>query len=123
MALMRILVLLLACLATTVFAADSPLMPKLDIGKGGKCVDDPKFMLINHMDLLKHQRDRTVRQGIRGEKHSLAGCVECHASLKNNSVLGSNENFCQGCHVYTAVKIDCFKCHASKRKVIAEAIK
>ena len=122
MGLMRILVLL-ACLATTAFAADSPLMPKLDIGKGGKCVDDPKVMRINHVVFLNHQRDRTVLQGIRGEKHSLAGCVSCHASLKNNSVLGSNENFCQGCHVYAAVKIDCFECHSNKRKVIAEASK
>jgi hypothetical protein len=41
--------------------------------------------------------------------------VDCHASDKNGSVLGSNENFCQGCHAYAAVKIDCFECHSSKR--------
>ena len=95
--------------------------PVLDIGKGGQCVDDPKIMRRNHMEMLKHQRDETVRQGIRGGKYSLTGCVDCHASKKNNSVLGSKEHFCQGCHEYVQVKIDCFECHSSKRKVVAEA--
>lgn len=122
-------VMLAICIATSaltsapVFAADESPMPKLDIGKGGKCVDDPKFMRKNHMDVLKHQRDETMRQGIRGGKYSLAACVDCHASKKNNSVLGSNENFCQGCHEYVEVKIDCFECHSSKRKVVAEVSK
>ncbi len=93
--------------------ADS-LMPKLDIGKGGQCVEDPKFMRANHMKLIVHQRDLVVRQGIRGSKYELTNCVDCHASKVNNSVLGSNQNFCQGCHVYAAVKIDCFECHSSK---------
>ena len=121
--------MLAACIAASaltsapVLAADKSPMPKLDIGMGGKCVDDPKFMRKNHMDLLKHQRDETMRQGIRGGKYSLAACVDCHASKKNNSVLGSNENFCQGCHAYVEVKIDCFECHSSKRKVIAEVVK
>lgn len=128
MNLWRIAVLLAVCIAasalapTSVFAVDNSPMPRLDIGRGGKCVDDPKFMRKNHMDLLKHQRDETVQQGIRGGKYSLAVCVDCHASKKNNSVLGSNENFCQGCHAYVKVKIDCFECHASKRKVVAEVI-
>jgi hypothetical protein len=88
--------------------------PKLDIGKGGQCVEDPKFMRSNHMKLIVHQRDETVRRGIRGSKYELSNCVDCHASSKNHSVLGSNENFCQGCHSYAAVKIDCFECHSSK---------
>jgi hypothetical protein len=129
MSLWRMAVVLAVCIASsalapaTVIAADKSPFPKLDIGRGGKCVDDLKFMRKNHMDLIKHQRDETVHQGIRGGKYSLAACVDCHASKKNNSVLGSNENFCQGCHVYVQVKIDCFECHSSKRKVVAEAIK
>jgi [DsrC]-trisulfide reductase subunit J len=88
--------------------------PKLDIGKGGHCVEDPKFMRSNHFKLILHQRVATVRQGIRGSKYELTNCVECHASKVNHSVLGTNQNFCQGCHVYAAVKIDCFECHSSK---------
>jgi len=98
------------------------LEPKLDIGKGGEhCVEDTRYMRLNHMRLIMHQRDETVHLGIRGSKYSLAGCVDCHASTRNNSVLGSNENFCQGCHAYAAVKIDCFECHSSKRRMPAAA--
>jgi hypothetical protein len=103
--------------------AGSSIAPKLDIGKGGSCVDDPKFMRKNHMKMIVHQRDETMRQGIRGGKYSLAECVNCHASKKDNNVLGSSEHFCQGCHEYAAVKIDCFECHSSKRKAVAEANK
>jgi predicted CXXCH cytochrome family protein len=85
-------------------------------------VEDPQFMRANHMKLIIHQRDETVRKGIRGSKYELTNCVDCHASKENNSVLGSNRNFCQGCHVYAAVKIDCFECHSSKRKVAPTAL-
>ena len=95
-------------------AVAGPDGPKLDIGKGGQCVEDPKFMRSNHMKLIVHQRDLTVRQGIRGSKYDLTNCVDCHASKANHSVLGSDQNFCQGCHRYAAVKIDCFECHSSK---------
>jgi hypothetical protein len=116
--------LFMALLALLVIfpAQAADLAPQLDIGKGGQCVEDPAFMRANHMKLIIHQRDETVRKGMRGSKYSLANCVECHASKTNNSVLGSNRNFCQGCHAYAAVKIDCFECHSSKRKVVATAI-
>lgn len=107
---------------TPVWAADM-IGPKLDIGRGGHCVDDPKFMRVNHMRMIVHQRDETVREGIRGGKYSLAQCVDCHASLKDNSVLGDSSHFCQGCHEYAAVKIDCFECHSSRRKLVAEVAK
>lgn len=110
-------------IATAVYAADKPQLPQLDVGKGGQCVEEPKLMRKIHMNLLKHQRDETMHKGIRGQKHSLADCVECHASNKTNSVLGNNEAFCQGCHTYAAVKLDCFECHTSKRKVTAEVSK
>lgn len=83
---------------------------------GDKCVEETSFMRKNHMKLLMHQRDDTMHKGIRTEKHSLQNCINCHASTKNNSVLGSNENFCQGCHTYAAVSLDCWECHASKPK-------
>jgi len=110
-------------IASVAYAADKPQALHLDVGKGGQCVEDPKLMRKTHMNLLKHQRDETMRKGIRGQKHSLAECVECHASTKTDSVLGTNEAFCQGCHTYAAVKLDCFECHTSKRKVKAEVSK
>jgi hypothetical protein len=90
--------------------------PTVDAGRGEKCVADTDFMRRNHMKLLLHQRDETVHDGIRGTKFTLNGCIECHASIKNRSVIGSNQNFCQGCHSYAAVNLDCFECHASSPK-------
>jgi len=110
-------------IGSAAYAAEKPQVLHLDVGKGGQCVEDPKLMRKTHMNLLKHQRDETMRKGIRGQKHSLAECVECHASTKTDSVLGTNEAFCQGCHTYAAVKLDCFECHTSKRKVKAEVSK
>lgn len=105
-------------ITSAAYAAEMPSVPHLDVGKGGQCVvEDHVLMRKAHPDLLKHQRKETLRQGIRGGKYSLAECVECHASTKTNSVLGNNEAFCQGCHTYAAVKMDCFECHSTKRKV------
>lgn len=119
---MKVLLLILLLVAAPAWA-DSSIAPKLDIGKGGQCVNDPKFMRKNHMKMIIHQRDETVRLGIRGGKYSLVECVNCHASKTDNNVLGDDRHFCQGCHEYAAVKIDCFECHSSKRKAIAEMSK
>lgn len=84
-------------------------------GKGDKCVRDESYMRRHHMDELKHHRKETMRKGIRTTEFSLQGCVDCHADKKTNSVLGK-EGFCQSCHSYAAVKLDCFECHANKPK-------
>jgi cytochrome c553 len=84
--------------------------------KGERCVEDTEYMRRNHMELLKHQRDRTVHEGVRSKQHSLKECIECHASKSNNSVADSKDNFCASCHSYASVKIDCFECHATKPK-------
>ncbi|MBS4097161.1 MAG: hypothetical protein KGZ83_10055 [Sulfuricella sp.] len=93
---------------------------KID-AKGDKCVRETEFMRRNHMDLLKHQRNDTMRKGIRTTQFSLKGCIDCHASPVNNSVIGTNDNFCQGCHSYAAVKLDCFECHSSKPRPASPA--
>lgn len=89
-------------------------LPKLERGKGDKCVEDNDTIRRHHPDLLKHQRNETMRKGIRTTKHSLKGCVECHASEKTGSVAASKEDFCVACHSYAAVKLDCWDCHATK---------
>lgn len=89
-------------------------LPKLEKGKGEQCVEDTQFMRRNHMELLKHHRNETMRQGIRTTKHSLKKCVECHASEKTGSVAASKEDFCVACHSYASVKLDCWDCHATK---------
>ncbi|MDE2416785.1 MAG: hypothetical protein KGN32_03180 [Burkholderiales bacterium] len=88
--------------------------PVIEAARGGQCVEDPAFMRRNHMELLKHQRDDTMRGGVRGAKYSLKTCIECHASQATNSVAATPTNFCVSCHSYAAVKIDCFECHATQ---------
>jgi hypothetical protein len=92
--------------------------PVVKIENPGQCVAPAEEMRRNHMDMLRHQRDRTVRLGERGasvgKSASLNGCIECHASKTTGSVIGSDEHFCQGCHTYAAVKLDCWDCHQPK---------
>ena len=88
--------------------------------QGTQCVADPAYMRREHMNLLKHQRDDTVRGGIRGAKYSLKDCIDCHASQKSMSVVKDETNFCVSCHAYAAVKIDCFECHTSKPRSVAQ---
>jgi len=88
---------------------------------GGQCVEDTAFMRRNHMELIRHQRDLTVHEGIRTTRHSLANCVNCHADPKTGRVTGSRDAFCEGCHTYAAVKLDCFECHADRAKAATTA--
>lgn len=112
---MKMILFILLLAASPVWAADAA-VPKIDIGRGGECVKDPQWMRKNHMHLLKHQRDETLRKGVRDDKVSLKGCIECHASTSDDSVTARADSFCIACHHYEAVKIDCFECHSGKRK-------
>ena len=94
--------------------------PVVKVERPGSCVEPTAVIRRDHMKLLMHQRDRTLRQGIRETRHSLKNCVECHAAASTGSVLGK-DGFCESCHRYASVSIDCFECHASDRqKRVAE---
>ncbi len=113
----RLLLLLLISLCIPNVWADQSTLPyKIDIGRGGHCVRDPVWMRKNHMHLLIHQRDLTVREGKPNKEIDLRNCVECHASTKDDSVIARSDSFCVACHRYEAVKIDCFECHSGIRK-------
>ena len=105
--------LLMVLAAGLALASDRVARPVVAIEKPGECVEATPLMRRDHMKLLLHQRDRTMREGVRTKKHSLAGCVECHAGTKTGSVLGA-QGFCESCHSYAGVKLDCFECHASR---------
>jgi len=107
-------VLLLA--AALALAGDSRVpLPEIAPARAGtQCIADPPTMRREHPSMLKHQRDETVHQGIRGAKASLKGCVDCHASAASGSVAAAAGDFCVSCHSYAAVKIDCFECHSGK---------
>jgi len=110
-----VLVAVLAATMAAVAHADGGRTPKpaVTIANPGQCIAPVDEMRRNHMDMLKHQRDRTLRQGIRGEKASLNACIECHAGKSTGSVLGK-DGFCESCHAYAAVKLDCWDCHQPK---------
>ena len=93
--------------------------PAIEPAKGEQCVADPAYMRLNHMDLLKHQRDGTVHLGVRDPRFSLKGCIGCHASAATGSVAVAKTDFCISCHSFAAVKVDCFECHASKPQATA----
>lgn len=105
--------LLIVVMAIPAMAGDvGPVIPKAS----GQCVEEPKAMRTHHFEFLKHQRDETLRAGVRGAKHSLKDCVACHATTgKDGKAVPVNAEgqFCASCHSYAAVAIDCFQCHAT----------
>lgn len=93
------------------------LLPVIPLpAEGGECVQPTDVMRRDHMRFLMHQREETVHQGIRGSKHSLVGCIECHAQKDLQGVaipVDAKGQFCESCHTFAGVRIDCFECHAA----------
>jgi hypothetical protein len=85
------------------------------------CVRDTDFMRRNHMELIQHDRDVTVHQGIRTLDGSLKECVTCHANKHESGEFvpvtamsgPGGSQFCASCHAYTSVSLDCFQCHST----------
>jgi len=90
--------------------------PALPAAEGERCVEPTDVMRRDHMTFLFRQRDATVHRGIRTERHSLKGCVDCHAAYDDEGRairVDAPGQFCASCHRYAAVEIDCFECHAA----------
>jgi hypothetical protein len=119
---MKAVALWLALSLASVAAFAGTPKPVVKIENPGQCIAPAEEMRRNHMDMLQHQRDRTMRQGIRGEKASLNECINCHASKTTGSVTGK-DGFCQSCHTYAAVKLDCWDCHQPKAGYKAAGVK
>lgn len=104
-----------ATLAVAALAdVDRPVIVK---GKGERCVEPTEVMRSDHMRFLFHQRDETVIKGVRTKRHSLKQCVHCHATQDEAGryiPINAEGQFCQSCHEYASVKIDCFDCHATR---------
>jgi hypothetical protein len=89
-------------------------LPSVTVDKSTQCVAPVEVMRRTHMEMLKHRRDRTVHQGIRGGDESLNRCISCHARPTGGAAVGSPDAFCQSCHDYVGVRLDCFDCHQGK---------
>jgi len=84
--------------------------------RGEQCVEPVEVMRREHMTMLFHQRDRTMYQGERSTPHSLVGCLSCHTqkdSQDNFIPINAPGQFCESCHSFASVKMDCFECHAT----------
>jgi len=79
------------------------------------CVEPTAEMRRNHMNYILHQRDETMHEGVRTKQYSLVECINCHVSDAPDAPrVSSKEHFCNSCHSYAAVSIDCFQCHADR---------
>jgi hypothetical protein len=76
------------------------------------CVESKQWMIANHPKLLSDWREAVVRQGAKeytsktyGTHHQMSltkTCIECH---------GSRQQFCDKCHTYANVTLNCWGCH------------
>jgi hypothetical protein len=104
-------------LALPLAAQSGDVLPEVPKGKGEVCVEPTDVMRRDHMKFILHQRDETMHRGIRTEKYSLDECIECHVQPGPDGKIAridSPDHFCNSCHTYAAVKIDCFDCHADR---------
>lgn len=105
--------------ATTAVAGVSAAvpLPAFDVDRTTQCVLPGARMRLEHPGLLTHQRDRAVHLGLSDEQVSMKACVGCHAGPgageSAGAVVGQPKAFCESCHRYAAVQIDCFGCHRS----------
>jgi hypothetical protein len=110
-------VLCLGLFVAGVAGAGSVPLPQVPVGKGNECVRETEFMRRNHMQLLLHQRDATMHEGIRTPKYSLKECINCHAATdveEGHAKVARQQHFCVACHAYAGIEPDCFQCHSMK---------
>lgn len=132
--LVRLLILIgLVTQSPLLFAGDSkagPVIPEAvaRFSPTQGCVEPTEEMREHHMEYILHQRDETMHRGIRTKKHSLAECINCHVpEAKNGRKIRASEpeHFCDACHSYASVNIDCFQCHNDQptgKPISAESI-
>ncbi len=114
---MRLILAILVLLGFAApLAAEGDLLPVIPKATGEPHPEGNEYWRKNHMVLLRHDRDLTLREGERDVQASLAECVTCHAvkdEAGNAVPITDERNFCRVCHDYAAVKPDCFTCHRS----------
>lgn len=92
-------------------------LPAVPAAKGAHCVRPVAWMRRNHMKLLMQLRYEAVHEGIRNRQESLPGCIGCHVSKMADGrypSATSRKFFCNACHEYVGVRIDCFSCHSDR---------
>ena len=98
-------------------SSSGPFIPKAQrrYSDAQGCVEPTADMRKNHMDYIRDQRDATMHEGIRTKQYSLTECINCHVSDAPDAPhVDSEKHFCNSCHTYAGVTIDCFQCHADR---------
>jgi len=93
----------------------TPPKAKMNFSENSKCVKPIDDIRRNHMELLKHKRDLTLREGVRTKTDSLVECIDCHVTPNEKGEyarISEDGHFCSSCHNYAGVSIDCFDCHS-----------
>ncbi len=109
-------VLLIGAVPAAMAQDRSALLPDIPAATGEPHAEGNEYWRRNHMDLMRHDRDLTMREGNRKIDASLKGCFDCHAAKDGEGTIvtyQSEQHFCRACHDYVAVKVDCFMCHRS----------
>ncbi|RME16367.1 MAG: Hdr-like menaquinol oxidoreductase cytochrome c subunit [Alphaproteobacteria bacterium] len=120
---MRLVLAFLAAIGFAGGAAAGGSYPAVPAATGDPHPEGNDYWRLHHMDLLQHDRDKTVREGIRNLSPddvaitaSIGTCFDCHAVKDEQGEYVSFDDprhFCRVCHDYAAVTIDCFECHRS----------
>lgn len=108
------LVIFIALITYPFWHAGLPDKPTPKIQEGQvQCVESAEWMKANHMKLLDQWRHSVVREQDR-EYTSTSGkvftkslsntCLDCHSN---------KSEFCDSCHTYASVKLNCFGCHVN----------
>ncbi len=103
----------------------SDLWPDIPAASGAPHPEGNQWWRENHMDLLRHDRDMTVREGDRDIDASLKECFTCHAATDESGAVvtyESEKHFCRACHEFVAVQVDCFMCHRSTPDGVDESV-
>jgi hypothetical protein len=82
--------------------ASGPFIPKAQrrFSDTQGCVEPTEDMRKNHMEY---------------RQHSLTECINCHVSDAPDAPhVDSEKHFCNSCHTFASVSIDCFQCHADR---------
>jgi predicted CXXCH cytochrome family protein len=113
---MRLVFAFLAAMGIAGVAAAEGPRPIVPAATGEPHPEGNEYWRKHHMELMRHDRDLTLREGVRDIEASLGQCFDCHAVQDETGAqltAADEGHFCRVCHDYAAVQVDCFTCHRS----------
>ena len=114
---MRLVLAFLAAIGFAGVAAADGFAPVVPAATGAPHPEGSEYWRKHHMELMKHDRDLTLREGERDIQASLGQCFDCHAVTDEATgdyvTVADERHFCRVCHDFAAVEPDCFMCHRS----------